>query len=168
MVLCFGFKRETVLIHFSFCWAVLHRDKEVSASPTVLPARGLWGRSDLERDRTRTADLHWKKGYSTPYGAMLNYKAGGSWLGWETSAWGLPGHWSVSGEQLHCTSFVLYILYYYYHPFWFCLIKLSLSQSTGSTFFFLILSCIPTWGAGGKWPNSSVVLSCPPAKSQHE
>ena len=74
------------------------------------------------------------------------HKLGGVGLGGIT-AQELTGHWSASGEQLHCASLVLYIqillllllpfyyCYYHYYCLPFCPIKLFLSQPTTFTFF---------------------------------
>ena len=100
------------------------------------------------------------------------HKLGGVGLGGIT-AQELTGHQSVSGEQLHCASLVLYIpipllllsFYYYYHYYFLplCPIKLSLSQPTSFTVFFNSLPH-PTRGAGG---SEQAAAWCLAASWQH-
>lgn len=115
-MLCFGFKRKTLLIThscFSFCWAVLHRAKDTSVSQ-LLALSCQWvaaGHKEVGECRTRTPQLNWTNEYSRPYDSMYKkLENDGELVRRPAAAWGLAGHWSVGGEQLHCASLVLYIL----------------------------------------------------------
>ena len=67
---------------------------------------------ELGGDTARAADPNWPKGYSIPWDVMpaqyINWGEVGP--GGQIAARELTGHQSVSGEQLHCASLVLYIL----------------------------------------------------------
>ena len=61
---------------------------------------------ELGEDRPRAADPNWPKGYSIPSDGMLTNISG--WLAGVggPAAWGLSGHRSAGGEQLHWASLV--------------------------------------------------------------
>lgn len=52
----------------------MRRAKDFLASCAALPARRLGVQQELGRDRPQTGDLQWTKGYSRPYGIVLNNK----------------------------------------------------------------------------------------------
>ena len=76
MMLCFGFRRKTMLIthqYFSCCLVMLYRARDISVFQLpALPChqREMGDHNELRGDRTRTADLNWPKGYSIPYDIM--------------------------------------------------------------------------------------------------
>lgn len=59
----------------------------------------------LGGDRSRTADPNWPKGYSTPYGVMLNNTTGGCWLGEESVP--LLGEWLAICQQVESNNCVV-------------------------------------------------------------
>lgn len=90
---------------------MLHREKDVSvfsASPIVLPARGMEGHKDLIREeRTESGQLTLPSQRDIPNHVPLCGKKGrkkGEFIVHLAIAWELAGHRLVDGEQLvvHC------------------------------------------------------------------
>lgn len=95
---CFGFRMRTLLITPNVLavaeWC-LHRAKDISASHKALP-HGAEGAQGVGRDRTRTADLNWTKGFLIPHGITLNNKSWGSWgLHCLGTGWALVSRYTV-------------------------------------------------------------------------
>ena len=131
-----------------------------SASSTVLPAWGPAEHEELRRDRTRTASLHWPKGYSILYDIIRKRtsKMVGTWLGEQL----LLVDWLDISPQVVsnclCITCFLYIylctylqsyifknIHAWFYTciiitiislFLFCFIRHLSSQHTSSTFFF--------------------------------
>jgi len=131
MVLCFGFRMRIMLMtHTDVVTAeqYLPRAKDFSTSHTALPVRS-WGCTSIwEGTEADQRDL---KGYSVPCDVTVNNKTGGGGI-----------NQCVVSNCIVRHSFYVFFYQYYYFPFLFCCIKLSLSQPTSFN-FFPVLSPIP-------------------------
>lgn len=79
------------------------KSRSFSASHAALLVSRLGGSKELEGDRT--TDPRDIPHHKVPCSV---YKPGGKLA--KATAWEMVGHWSASGGQLHCATFVLYIL----------------------------------------------------------
>jgi len=73
MMVCFGYRRKTMLTNQCPCWAALYRAKDVSISVfrTSLQADRLRRHKKVGGDRTRTDDLNWRMNIKYQVGHLL-------------------------------------------------------------------------------------------------
>lgn len=116
-------------------------------------------------DTARRADPKGPMGGPILYGVMLKISTGAK-VGWDS----LLRNWLAISHHMWaivlCLTCFLYFIYHYYccFPFYFCPIKLSLSQHVNVSFFFLPSPPpIPFGrgvGHGGVQVNGCVAFSC--------
>ena len=93
------------------CWAVFTWSQGLSASHTALPARRLAMQKKLGRGHSRDNWPKLAKGiFHTVWHYAEHLNCGGVGQQVAAAAWGLAGHRSAGGEQLHCVSLVYSII----------------------------------------------------------
>lgn len=124
-------------------WIVLHRAKDISASHTVMPVRGLSSHKEPRWDRSRTADLNRPKGCSTSCVVSCSAIKLGELAMRTAATQGLSGR---TGQQMrsNCTMHHLFCILLLS-----LLIEPSLSQPMTSTFFQFSPSS--HWQKEGEW-----------------